>query len=347
MALIAALLIAAGCGSGGDEPEREPLRLPPEGRWFGFSSNTFQHTGRDRGALDQGITIARTVADARGAGANSIRTQIAWSELEPEPGRLNRPFARLIERFIARVERSGGRVVAVLGVPPPWASQQPGEPRAAPRRGAVRAYARYAARVAELFPSLLAIETWNEPNATFFWLPGRPDARLYGRMHVAAARAIRAVDRDTEVLVGGLIAVPNDGPEIEAASGYVRRMGIDRDDYDGFAVHIYPDEAFEATFEDARSAVPDGVPLWITETGVTTTGPSARTARAQAAELADVLARFYAEERVQGVWVHTLYDDAGSPPDSMNRGYGVMGLGGERKPAYCALARAAGRRACR
>lgn len=359
-AVLLAGAAAAGCGESSDSEDRQPLRLPPQGQWFGFSTNAFTQTGRNRGVHDQGVTAARTARDASDAGANSIRVQVGWSELEPTgPGRVSREFVAVIRRLIREVERRDGRVLLVLGLAPTWASQNPGDPRAAPARDSVREFAAYAGRVAKLFPTALAIETWNEPNATFFWQPGRPDPALYARMHRAAAAAIRRESKAIEVLVAGVIAVPNDVEAIVAPTTFMRRMeaaGLRRSDYDGFAFHIYPraeagrplpidSGTFPAALENARSAVPDGVPLWITETGIRADELGPAGPRVQARELIPLLDRLYREDDVKGIWVHTLYDPPNSPEYAEDSGFGVLtprGAGpGRPKPAFCALARIA------
>src|SRR5688572_27858647 len=88
---LAAASIAVLGACGGGEPAG-PLELPPAGSWFGFSTNTFQYTGRGNPDLDQGVTPARSIRDARLAGANSARTQVSWWDLEPERGRVDAKY---------------------------------------------------------------------------------------------------------------------------------------------------------------------------------------------------------------------------------------------------------------
>lgn len=350
-ALLLTVVAAAGCAH---EREADTLRLPPDGRWFGFSSNTFEHTGRDRGPLDLGVTAERSVADARAAGANSARVQVAWWDLERSRGHVDRAYVALIRRFVSRFERRGGRVVLVLGVPPPWASAKPGDPRAAPAARAVASYAAYAGSVARLFPTALAIETWNEPNTSAFWVPGAPDPALYARMQKRAAAAIHAASPKVRVLLGGLVAAPDDSPGIVSPRTYVARMrqaGLSGADYDGVAAHVYPGErdgqmapldgAFGAAMDNLRAAAGEGSRLWITETGVTSSGPGNVSPREQARGLVEVVGELLAMDDVAGVWVHTLYDATGAPSSDPERGYGVIRAHGARpgtpKAAFCAL----------
>ena len=48
-------------------------------------------------------------------------------------------------------------------------------------------------------------EIWNEPNGAWFWHPA-PDAARYADMYIKARAAIKAVDPDATVVVGGLVA---------------------------------------------------------------------------------------------------------------------------------------------
>lgn len=353
-ALLVVMAAAAGCAH---KRDAHALRLPPAGRWFGFSSNTFQHTGRDRGVLDLGISASRAVADGRAAGANSARVQVAWWDMERTPGHVDRAYVALLHRFVTRLERDGGRVVMVLGVPPPWASAKPGDPRAAPAASAVPHYAAFARRVARLFPRALAIETWNEPNTSAFWTPGQPDARLFARMQKAAAASIHAASPHIRVLLGGLLAVPGDSAGIVSPRTFVARMlaaGLTSRDYDGVGAHVYPgavdgkvrplDGPFSASMENLRASLPGGTPLWITETGITSSGPEAVSRAEQARGIVEVVARLLGMNDVKGVWVHTLYEVPRLAPSDPERGFGLLrargASAGTPTPAFCALAAA-------
>ena len=339
------LLLAAGCGGG---EEAAPLQLPPEGRWFGFSGNTAL---AERG----GVAPARAVADARAVGANAARIQVGWWNLEPERGRIDRGYLARVRRFVKGFERTGGRVLIVLGVAPPWASQKPGDARAAPAAGALRDYERYARRVARLFPTALAIETWNEPNSKFFWAPGKPDAGLYASMHRRAAKAIRAEAPDTKVLLGGIVAVPVEGDVVTPAT-YMRAMydaGLTPDDSDGAGVHIYPGEeggrmkpldgdGFQGKLSNLRRAFEGEPRWWVTETGVTTSGPNPASASAQANGVVALLEELFGMDEVDAVFVHTQYETPAAAADP-ERGYGVLRGRGKAKPAFCAMRRRAAR----
>lgn len=367
---VAALLLSAGCDAApsDDDRRRESSeytgRLPPPGRLFGFSDQTFTYTANPSSSLNQAVTAERALADARAAGANSARLVVSWWDLEPQPGAFEQAYVARLKAFTDPLERAGGRVLLQLGVPPPWASAAPGDPRAtiATTPQAVRAFARYAGYVARTWPRAAAIETWNEPNTTYFWRPRIPEPRLYVRMHRAAARAIRGMDPKLKVVTGGLLAAPASTPDIIAPGKFLTRAyaaGLRPRDYDGLGYHPYPAQvgggiepldrgAFAEGVEGFRSGYREIDPkarVWITETGISTSGKpttgEAVSAETQAIHLRALVRRLFGLREVDGVYVHKLYDVSSEPDSSRERGFGVMtSAGAERghpKPAFCAL----------
>ena len=340
---------------------RAPVRLPPRAKLFGFSDQTFAYTGAPDRSLDQGVTAEREVADSLAAGANSHRLVVAWWGVEPQPGRVDYAYLGRLKRFSDALERAGGRVMLTLLTPPPWAAAKPRDPRSAiapGRPGLVRAFGRYAALVARTFPRAAAIETWNEPNNRFFWAPGGPDPDLYVRMHREATRAIRGVAPRMKVLFGGLLATSVQGDaDVLQPSEFLRRAaraGLSRSDYEALSVHVYPEQsggeagpletgAFAEAFADFRRGYrgrDPGARVWITETGLTTSGPQAVTPAAQG-RLADLVRKLLSMRDVDAVYLHTLYDVAGRSADNPERGFGVLQARGSNppqpKPAFCVL----------
>ena len=362
----AAVALPVGCDSGstggGHADYTGPL--PPPGRLFGFSDQTFTYTPVPQSNLNQGVTAKRQLTDARAAGANSARLVVSWWDLEPQPGRFNPVYVARLKEFTDPLERAGGRVLLQLGVPPPWASAAPHDPRATivgePRF--VRAFARFAGYVARTWPRAAAIETWNEPNTTYFWRPRTPEPELYVRMHRAAARAIRLVRPAMKVVTGGLLATSDPNPDIMAPGEFLRSAyaaGLRPDDYDGLGYHPYPaqvdggiesldDGAFAdglEGFRDGYREADPGARVWITETGVSTSGDpatgEAASPKGQAAGLRMLVQRLLGLREVDALYLHKLYDVNSEPDSSRERGFGVMVSAGadpgQPKPAFCML----------
>ncbi len=344
---------------------RAPLVLPPRGRWFGFSENLFAYGGRFP-RFDQGHAFEATIEDALAAGANSIRVPVVWWDLEPERGRFSAEQAARMDRFIHALEARGGRVLLVLASTPPWAGGSAVKtglegPRDDP--GTVAAFARFAAYVARRWPRAVALETWNEPNASFAWGP-RPNPEAYARLHRAAARAVRNVVPRMPVLVGGLVLSDRDTHDVMRPQRFLKRMygaGLQPADYDGLAIHVYsrqrPDGVVPlASGREARSLedlrlghewTDPEPPLWVTEVGVTTTGPAPSTPAGQARGLESLLRSLFSLPRVRGIWIHTLFDHLYEKAISPERGFGVLeprgAQPGRPKPAFCMLRRLAAR----
>jgi hypothetical protein len=256
------------------------------------------------------------------------------------------------------MERDGARVLLLLGVPPAWASAQPGDPRAAPLAAAVDDYAAYARRVARLFPHAVGIETWNEPNAPFFWDPQRPDPALYTRFHRAAAAAIRAEHPGMPVLLGGMVGIATNPLGIVPHDDYLEQMfnaGLQPGDFDGAALHLYPGAAggqmnpldapqFQGALDSFRAmlrAHGSAAPVWVTETGISTSGPEAVLPKEQASAITQIVQRLLGDPGIAAVYIHTQYDITAAPPGSPEPGFGVLRalgpLPAHPKPAFCAL----------
>jgi hypothetical protein len=88
------------------------------------------------------------------------------------------------------------------------------------------------------------------------------------------------------------------------------------------------------------------MPIWITETGVTTSGPDAVSPEAQALTLLRLFHLLPEVPHVEMVLIHTLVEPPGDP-NSPETGFGVVRSGPQAKPAYCILREAwAGKDGC-
>jgi hypothetical protein len=81
--------------------------------------------------------------------------------------------------------------------------------------------------------------------------------------------------------------------------------------------------------------------VWITETGLSTSGPEAVTGTEQANGIVQIVQKLFGDPGVAGVYIHTQYDVLVGPAGSAEHGYGVLRarsvLPGVPKPAFCAL----------
>jgi hypothetical protein len=193
----------------------------------------------------------RAVRTLAGLGADSVRLTASWSVLAPAPTAATPPgrpfraresrtypaagFAHL-DHAVRTASAAGLRVQIDLGFwAPRWAVARAG-PDAGRERDAPdpRAFAAFAEAVARRYtgrfpdpnrrgrrlPAVRLWTTWNEPNNPDFLLPqwqrdGRrrraASPHVYRRMHEAAYDAIKRVDRQDRVLVGGTAPNGRDG----------------------------------------------------------------------------------------------------------------------------------------
>jgi polysaccharide biosynthesis protein PslG len=251
--------------------------------------------------LWNGVTpreAARELDIARGAGADVVRVDVAWSSLELQgKRRWSRAYAHRFDAFVSNARSRGLRVVAVLNETPCWASKAPralrqgcfgdwwnrGVTRYPPRLS--RDYADAAVYVARRWgTSLEALEIWNEPNATVFLRSPDP-VRDYARLVRSSYRRVKRVAPRLTVLAGS-IAQP-DGEFLAA----LYERGRIRGNYDAISYHPYAEGIDPAIAEHPRGvrwSFIEGTAwlhdimvghgdadkeLWATEAGVSTCSP--------------------------------------------------------------------------
>ena len=137
------------------------------------------------------------------SGARWSRNFVSWNELEPARGQYNTRILDALAHSVTTLRSHGLKPLFTVVLAPPWASGS-SDPKAPPADPAD--YARFMAYLAG-YPGLkntvAAYELWNEEDAPRWWA-GAPDAPAYTRLLQAAYPAIKAVDPNATVLVGGL-----------------------------------------------------------------------------------------------------------------------------------------------
>jgi hypothetical protein len=143
-------------------------------------------------------------------------------------------------------------------------------------------------------------EIWNEENSTVFWQPQAGNAEQYADLYAAARSAIKGVDPQSRVIVGGLALV---NPEVTDEVDFIRRMLAHRPDLagnlDGVGLHPYQQTVTDtymriARFRNGLNQIPGAgasVPIEITEVGWATTAVSEAERASDLATLAQDLPR--------------------------------------------------------
>lgn len=368
LALAASLALATSAAAqqypgvadpGGDESAIVPVP-PADGRFFGYHEKVVELS-------THGWTPEQIAEVAAGGGANTARFTLDWWNVEPARDVADENwwayYDRVHDAFVAR----GVRPLITLASTPPWA-REPAYQACGKRRGCEYPpatwmegeWAEFAAEVARRLPRTAAIEIWNEPNLENFWKPV-PDPARFARLVAAAYPAIKAANPGIRVLAGGF--APTQTREYDLlgrltrtpmreflAAAYAANPSI-KGKLDGISFHTVFQELsygsgtlFAKSFDDVRSVSRHfgdvGVPLWVTETGLTTNGSIAVTEAEQRSGLMRQYRRMMTMPDVEGVVVHTLADRVELPRSDFNFGYGLIRSFSPFTPklAYCAFA---------
>lgn len=286
-------------------------------------------------------------------GVRTVRQPFDWWRVERRPGVFDWSD---YDVYMAEAARAGIDVLPVLMAPPSFRSSRPPESKSRamfpPKR--ISDYTRFVASAVRRYgfdgtfwdahpgvpyQPIRSWQVWNEPNIPNFWRSG-PDADEYVALLKHAARAIRRVDPEAEVVAAGL---PNSALGVPFLE-YLERMYAAgaRGSFDTLAIHPYSRSAggLLQLAEDARTVMDrhlDSARLWITEFGWSTGGDASAfrvSERGQANRIAAVLSGLLAERRALRLRGFVLFKwrDAVAPPD----------LGSDPWPLHTGLIRANG-----
>lgn len=364
----AALILAAPAGAqtfpgvpdpGGDQ-DRAVSVPPPPGKFFGYHEDTAEGDTHSWNASE-------LAGVAKGGGANVHRFAVGWWNVEPKPDRWNENWWARYRRMYDAALAKGMRPIITLGSTPEWARDYIGR-NCGLRRGceyppaawALDEWAEYAAEVARRFPKTAAIEIWNEANIVNFWKP-LPNPSRFAQLVDAAYPAIKAANPDMTVLAGSFAPAFKSAynlagqrtviPMREFLDNAYKATPSINGKLNGISFHTtinqlnYGAESlFAKSFYDVRNTAAAhgdaGTRLWITETGITTTGAAAHTELEQAVGLTWQYRKMMQMPDVRAMVVHTLADQLMFSPSDKAFGYGVIQRWSPFDPklAYCAFA---------
>jgi hypothetical protein len=197
-------------------------------------ARTLQIGIADDAALSRGGRAAdEVVEDWRRAGVDTVRIQVPWARIAPDPGSAVMPPGFLandhldalyswghIDAAVARAASAGIKpILMITGPPPLWASGNPG--RGNPRyRPSAPAFANFAFAVATRYASAAdEYILWNEPNLPVWIQPQATCGKrrctpvspnIYRAMVRAAYPAIHQADAGARVLIGALAPAGGD-----------------------------------------------------------------------------------------------------------------------------------------
>lgn len=253
-------------------------------------------------------------------GIRWVRTDLAWSHAEPQPGRYDfTPWRRLVDAL----EPHGIRALLILDYGN--ALYDDGFPPVS--EVARSAFASFAAAAARELRGRVAFEIWNEPNLPKFWV-GAPDAAAYVALARAAAAAIRREDPAAFILGPALGGASFDRDYLEATF----RHGL-LDVVDAVSVHPYAaaqPEAARGLYAEirgliARYASGRSVPLVVSEWGY----PASDVGEERQA---DYLARALSVNQDSGITLTIWYN--WQDPVLPWSNFGLIDVNGRPRPAY-------------
>lgn len=278
-----------------------------------------------------------------------VRMDIDWSAVETIRGQLDWTDP---DKIVKEAAAHRMKVLAVLGYTPPWATPS-GASKS--RAGHLSDYAAFARVAAERYAphGVSSWQIWNEPNTKQFWPPS-PDADEYGDVFRAAATAIRNVEPQATLLLGGLSRQTGETGAEVPKTAYLEQLyangtaqladGVADHPYSFPAMPMNKNQPLAGGFKDLPTlhAVMDRhgdgrKKIWITEFGAPTgIGPYAVSEDAQAAALLQARRQVGAWEWA-GPLIYYELVDGGTDPADKEQNFGVLRENLTPKPAALAL----------
>ena len=307
---------------------------------------------------------------AKRMGARVDRLDVSWKWVQPKPGVQNMRWDRY-DKHVAAIRRAGMKPLLMIHGSPYWArsNSRCRTKHCPPDVNHRDDWATFAGAVARRYGDdhLAGIEIWNSPNTAGWWsTPGGPDPRAYANVYAWAANAIHRQAPGVRVLfcscgVGSSGQSRTDMTISAFLKGFYANVSrtILQHPRDGLAIHAYPSKKdmtthFQSRFlrvvAEARGARNIGDVLgsdrkiWITEIGMTTTGPDEVrfTPEEQARGLVRAVKKLWWSHDIAAELVFTLVETKPNAKNPQEHGYGVLTPVTRRillaKPAYCRLA---------
>lgn len=283
-------------------------------------------------------------------GLEWVRVDLHWDRHEPSEGRYR--LGELDEVVDSLKQEQLKSVFYLVGSAPHATSAPSGSPtpdQFPPKQAQV--FAERMAMLARRYPSIDAWQVWNEPNLPSFWRP-HEDAEAYGRLLQQSTQALRQVDPNKPVVMGGMAyysQMPVKGGLMLESLG---KLGVQQL---GTIIAYHPYSQTPETDEPGKrdfilrsqqlNQMLRGVQvpaIWATEWGWSSySGPKEMQDLIGVDGQADFTLRrlaLMASQDYQKIFLFALsdLDQRASPRDQH---YGLLNLDGEPKPVYTALAR--------
>ena len=293
MPLVAVVALAAAASA----------QAGPPRSFFGVVSQTPYEPKRPD--LSSDVLDPADIARMGQARVGTLRVEVHWASIDPTPAAGDYDFSRF-DALVGDAARNGVQILPFVYSTPEWVAKAldgrdcSGDtcyPFAPMSPGALAAWQTFLGDLVARYgptgtfwaanPRLPRLpitrwQAWNEQNSPRSFAP-KPNVKGYARLLDATHSAIRAVDPEADVILGGMFGTPYGArkPSI-AAWDFLRRLyrikGAKKD-FEGVAAHPYAarlkkvKQQMELFRDEIKRAADRKVGLWITELGWASDGP--------------------------------------------------------------------------
>ena len=288
-------------------------------------------------------------------GLQLARIDARWQNVEPNPpsGGVHSYDWSMYDRIVEALASHGLQWLPIVDYSTTWSGVAQGDTLSAVAPSHIPDFAAYAAALAKRYgpggafwqahPSLTPVpvteyEIWNEENSVFFWHQQGSAPEDYADLYAASRAAIKAVNPQAHVYVGGLAL--NNPPTVTDEIQFVQRMYAHRPDLagnvDGIGLHPYQQTVGDTYMRLAKfrqginPIVGASVPIEITEVGWATTAVSEAERAADLSALATDLPR--SDCNVDRFLPYTWRTEESNPSDSESW-FGIWNRDGSAKPS--------------